>query len=67
MTGGSADWSTVHAASNLVGRSERTIFRWVKAGYVRKMTARGLILARRADVIETERAIFDGEVPTVRV
>ncbi|MDY7542618.1 MULTISPECIES: hypothetical protein [unclassified Cryobacterium] len=64
MTKQSETWATVRAAAATVQRSERTIFRWVEAGFVRSMKARGLVLVRRADVIATERSIFDGEVPT---
>lgn len=58
-------WATVHAAAHMAGRSERTIFRWVDAGFVRKMTARGLVLVRREDVLATELAMFNGQEPTV--
>jgi len=60
---GSAVWATVATAATLAHRNPRTIFRWIDAGFVRKMTARGIILVRIADVTATERAVFDGEKP----
>ena len=59
----SAAWATVAGAATIVKRSQRTIFRWVEAGFVRKMMGRGLVLVRLEDVTATERSLFDGETP----
>ncbi|MDJ0337453.1 hypothetical protein [Cryobacterium sp. PH31-O1] len=60
----SAAWTTVAGAATIVKRSQRTIFRWIEAGFVRKMMGRGIVLVRLDDVTATERAVFDGEEPT---
>ena len=62
----SEGWATVAAAATLSGRSTRTIFRWIDAGFVRKMMGRGIVLVRIEDVTATERALFDGEKPEKR-
>ena len=59
----SAAWTTVAGAATLVKRSQRTIFRWIEAGFVRKMMGRGIVLVRLEDVTATERSLFDGETP----
>ena len=59
----SAAWTTVAGAATLVKRSQRTIFRWIEAGFVRKMMGRGIVLVRLEDVTTTERSLFDGETP----
>lgn len=60
------DWQTMASAIDAAGRSRRTINRWISAGYVRKAKVRGRLLLRASDVLDTERALFDGLTPPKR-
>lgn len=61
-----ADWLALDAAASRVGKSRRTIERWITAGYVRSMMTKHRVFVIMRDVAETEQAIFDGITPTIR-
>ncbi|TFD47581.1 hypothetical protein E3T46_17470 [Cryobacterium sp. Hh11] len=62
----SADWMSVKEAIAVTKTGRTTIVRWVTLRYVRRMKASGRVLVRRSDVLETERALFDGQKPEAR-
>lgn len=60
-------WMSIKEASAVTKRHRQTIWRWVAAGYVRKLAVPGhRVLVRRSDITETERATFDGDTPQKR-
>jgi len=62
----SAAWMSIREAVKVTGRSRMTIWRWVEAGYVRRIGIGGRVVVRKSDVTETERALFDGDTPLTR-
>ena len=64
----SAQWMSIKEAAAVTKRHRMTIWRWVEAGYVRTLTTPGSrrVLVRRSDITETERVLFDGEIPAKR-
>ena len=59
----SAQWMSIKEAIAVTKTGRTTIVRWVSLKYVRRMKIGGRVVVRRSDVIETERSVFDGEVP----
>jgi excisionase family DNA binding protein len=59
----SADWMSIKEAIAVTKTGRTTIVRWVALKYVRRMKIGGRVVLRRSDVVETERAAFDGETP----
>lgn len=58
-----ADWMSIKEAIAVTKTGRTTIVRWVALKYVRRIKIGGRVVVRRSDVIETERAVFDGEIP----
>lgn len=49
------EWLTAHEAAFLIGRSERTIYRWVRRNkLLARITPEGILEVRASDVTKTE-------------